>query len=225
MPITVAYADADKALAQKLSQDLISADSHGQDVLVVLVSAASNADRDVQAQLVAASEARLHIVPVLLDDSKLPRLIDHLTPIDFRRGDALEALKQQIAGITAPGAPRPLVTHTPKLKRANLNSAIFIAIPVLLSFFLAIYLVGFMGVQMPQEEYDQVETARVQQRNTLIGPTLDYLLPSDAEGAANFQATIDAAPTRLQPFLIATATATIQGTHPVSPTPRATIAP
>lgn len=226
MPITIAHADADRALAEKLAQDLTRLSQQDADLLVVLVSPASNTDKDVQKQLIAAAEARQHIIPLLVTDTKLPRLIDHLPPLDFRSGAyPFDTLKARIAELTAPDAPRPLTTHTPSLKRANLNSALFIAIPMLLTFFIAIMLIGFGGVQMPLEEYDLVETARVQQRNTLIGPTLDYLLPRDAAGAANFGATVEAAPTRLQPFLEQTATATMQGTYPVTSTPRPSATP
>jgi len=121
-------------------------------------------------------------------------------------------------------SPNPQRTER-ELRRANLNSAVFISIPMLLTFFIAIYLIGFRNVQMPLSEYDDIETARVQQRNTLIGPTLDYLLPKDAEGAANFDATVAAAPTRLRPFLIGTATATAQGTYLITETPRPTSTP
>ncbi len=120
--------------------------------------------------------------------------------------------------------PKPPRTEK-ELRRANLNSAIFIAIPMMLTFFIAIYLIGFKDVQMPLSEYDDVEAARVRQRNTLIGPTLEYLLPKDAAGAANFDATVAAAPTRLRPFLIGTATATAQGTYLITETPRPTSTP
>ena len=112
-----------------------------------------------------------------------------------------------------------------QMRRRNLNSAIFISIPMLLTFFIAIYLIGFRNVQMPLSEYDDIETARVQQRNTLIAPTLEYMLPKNAQDAANFDATVTAAPTRLRPFLIGTATATAQGTYLVTETPRPTSTP
>lgn len=112
-----------------------------------------------------------------------------------------------------------------ELRRSNLNSALFISIPMLLSFFIAIYLIGARNVQMPLEEYDQVETARASQRNTLIAPTLEYMLPKNEVEAAAFDATVQAASTRLRPFLIATATATAQGTYPVTETPRPTSTP
>lgn len=110
-------------------------------------------------------------------------------------------------------------------RRANLNSALFISIPMFLSFFIAIYLIGVEHVQMPVEEYDQVETARASQRNTLIAPTLEFMLPKNEADAAAFDSTVQAAPTRLRPFLVETATATAQGTYPVTLTPSPTFTP
>jgi hypothetical protein len=226
MPITIAHADADQALAQKLAQDLARLKDNRAEVLIVLASAASTADKDVQRQIADAADAHRHIVPVRLDDSKLPRLIDHLEAVDFRNGAyALDALKKRLEAANAPDAPRPLTVNTPKLQRANRRAALWVAMPVIASFAAAIYLMGVMGVTAPSEEFDLVETARVQQRNTLIGPTLDYLLADDGQTSADFEATVAAAPTRLRPFLAQTATATIQGTHPVTNMPRLTATP
>jgi len=60
------------------------------------------------------------------------------------------------------------------------------------------------------------------QRNTLIAPTLEPLIPVGQFAISQFDLTVTAVPTRLREYLIGTVTATAQGTFIPSPTPRPT---
>jgi hypothetical protein len=77
------------------------------------------------------------------------------------------------------------------------------------------------GGKMPKSEYDAVDTSAAQQVEMIIGRNVPH---STAE-AANFPLTLQAAPTRQIPFLIATVTAQAAGTYMPSSTPTGTTTP
>ena len=74
-------------------------------------------------------------------------------------------------------------------------------------FLAALYGIGVLGIQAPQEEYDQTVTQVVATRNAFI----EAALPRSTEDAIVFAATVEGAATALQPLLAATATARAGG--------------
>lgn len=229
MPITIAYAEADKKLASQLSRDLSLMENVGpRQALVVLLSPAGIADKNVMAQIVSAAEAHQHIIPLMVTECREPRIIDHLPPLDFRAGKyPLEAFKVEVTRLTAADAPQTVTTHTPSIQRANRRAAYALLVPISIVFVAALIMIGVFGLHAPDEEFEFVETERVDMRNTLIAPTLEALLPQNSDQAAGFASTVEAVSTRLRPFLSGTATATAQGTFipSVTPVPSVTVAP
>ncbi len=211
--LVLAYAAQDAALASRLEKDLqakgytfkseLSSDSH--DMLIALISPASTADKMVEKSIIQALDSVQHIIPVQVATAPLPKLIDHLKPVDFTAAYALDALVEQITTLSSPDARRPLKVLTPSVRRANRGTASWLAILAVIWFIIGIVLVGFYGIQAPREEYNNIDTE--------VAATIEgYVrqnLPHSTEEAINFPATVQAAPTSQRPLLIATATAMV----------------
>lgn len=201
----IVNAPADAALAARLEADLRAAGALPvpAGLLVAVLSPAAAANSDVQAALEAALDAGQPILPVLAAPTALPKLIDHLPALDFSQGYDAAALRRAVEALAAPDAGLPLKVITPRVRRANRRIGYWLAALAIFWFVTGLILVGVFGVQAPRREYDAVETE--------IVLTRDYYLeqnrPRTTEDAANFPATLQAAPTAQRPFLIATATA------------------
>jgi hypothetical protein len=77
-------------------------------------------------------------------------------------------------------------------------------------FAIGLFAVAVLNVEAPVEEFNAIDTEVAATRDFLIAPTLDgYLrfLPGSAEEASVYPATVQAVPTRIRPFVAATATA------------------
>jgi hypothetical protein len=212
--LDVVAAPNDRALAQRLLTDLTKhghvsgTGGAGDTPLLLILSPSGLEDTGVQAALITALDARRHIVPVLAAPVTLPHWIDHLTPLDFNGGAyPLNALLAEIARVTAPGAGAPITVLTPSVRRANRRAGLVVTAFAVVIFVAALYMVGVLGLRRPADEYDEIETQRVEQRNTIIGPTLEAFLPRSTAEALDFPATVEALPTRLRPFIASTATA------------------
>lgn len=113
----------------------------------------------------------------------------------------------------------------PALVASNRRAATIIGLVAFLIFLIGLYAVGVLGIHAPQEEFEEVETARMDQRNTLIAPTLEPLIPVGQFAISQFEITVTYVPTRLREYLVQTVTATSQGTYIPTLTPRPTQAP
>jgi len=201
----VVNAPADAALAARLEADLQASGAPPvpAGLLVAVLSPAAISDPTVQAALEAALDAGRPILPVLAAPTPLPKLVDHLPSLDFSAGYNPAALRQAVEALAAPDAGLPLKVITPRVRRANRRIGYWLAALALFWFVTGLILVGVFGVQAPRREYDAVETE--------IVLTRDYYLernqPRTTEDAANFPATLQAAPTAQRPFLVETATA------------------
>jgi hypothetical protein len=196
---TITYVPADAALAERLQADLSSTQA-GESNAIFVLSPAALADADIQAALVRAVENHQHIIPVLAQPTPLPRLIEHLEPVDFSQRYDFGRLSARLPA--APGELQMKVL-TPEVQAVNRRiGAIFVVIAVII-FVIALYAVGVLGLQAPAEEYADVETQVFETRSAII----EQALPRSTEDAANFPATLDAAAPSAQPALAATATA------------------
>jgi hypothetical protein len=215
MPITLAYADADSVLAKRLADDLSAVRlKKDETVLVALISPSAVNDADVLRQIDTANSQGQTIVPVFVQDAALPSEIAHLKTIDFRGGAyPFESLKDRVMGLNA---------AAPDLKKRNQRAGLVVALIALFIFGVGLYAVGVLGIHAPQEEFEEVETARMDQRNTLIAPTLEPLIPVGQFAISQFEITVTHVPTRLRAYLIQTVTATAQGTFIPTLTPRPT---
>lgn len=213
--IRVVAAPTERALAQKLVSDL---KGQGHQVVETLNKASSTVllavfspegvhDPGITTALIEALDNSLHIIPITTSEVTLPKWIDHLPPLDFSRDYPLEALLREINRLSGPDAPRTVKVLTPTQRKANQRVGLVISAVAVFIFAMGLYMVGVLGLQRPDDEYDLVETERVEQRNTIIGPTLEGFLPRSTQEALEFPSTVEALPTRLRPFIQETATA------------------
>jgi hypothetical protein len=214
MTKTVTLVAADAELAGSLRQTLRQAGFEVMDTIQpdgLLVAVVSP---ETQPAIVEALEKHQHVIPVVIGETQLPRMIDHLQPVN---ADDREALIEQVTYLASDVAPPPMVTHTPTVQAANRQAGMIMAVIALVIFAVGIYLVGFEGVQAPAEEFAGVETQIFLTRNWYI----DEALPRSTEDAAGFEVTYEAARPSVQPFLGATATAIAEGAE-ASYIPRST---
>ena len=219
--IHITAAPEDAALATRLKTNLVEAGytvsdeppRELNDILVVVLSPTAWVNVGVQGDVIRALDKSQHIVPVLTGGAKLPKLIDHLTPIDFSTGYPFDTLKREVDRLSAPDAPRPLRVLTPNVKAKNRNIGYWLLILAIIWFVVGLVLVGVFRVQAPLEEYNTIATFAQATVNVYIGANLPH---STAE-AENFPATIQAAPTAQRPLLIASSTAMAAGRPTRSP--------
>lgn len=212
--VTVINSPEDAALAERIRADLRAADiplhdnsPAGRDALLIAVLSAVD-DAHTQAAIIAALENQQHILPVMASaPARLPRLIDHLQPLDFSQSYDAGMLLARVRDLTRPDAPPPLAVLTPARQAANRRAGYLIAGIAALMFVIALLLIALADLEAPAEEYNAIETQIILTRNYFI----DNDLPRTTEQAASFPATLDAAPTRSRDLLIATATAIAGG--------------
>jgi hypothetical protein len=197
----IVYNEADAALAQRLQRDAQAQPALAATAaLVVIVSAAAVNDTALQQRIEAARDRGETVIPVRADQTALPRLIEHIAPVDFTDSYDFDALA---ARLSAPAGALQMKVLTPTARAANRRAAVIFAVLALIMFGVGLYMVGVLGLQAPAEEYNAVETEIILTRNFYI----DAALPRSTEDALNFEATIAAARPTLRPLLIATATA------------------
>lgn len=232
--ITIAYNPADAQLAGKIAADL-DTDSDfersetvqpgRENVLIAVISAAANADTTVENAILDSLDHGQHVIPVLAEQTELPRWLEHIPPQDFSTDYDYTPLRERLVAVTAPDAPAPIKVLTPRVKRSNRQVLLVIAVPVLLIFVAALYMIGVLGLRAPIEEYDEIDTQVAETRDFLIQPTLRTyatFLPRSTEDAAVFDSTARALPTRLRPFFAATATAIYDTVVELNATPTPT---
>lgn len=218
--LKVIYTADDRALAERVETDLKAAGyTVGEgipargDVIVIALSSAALADDVLQAKLVAALDLNLHVVPVMVEPVKLPKLIDHLDVVSFADGYDIGVLRKQIELAQSVDAPLPVRVLTPSVRRSNRTAGIVVAIAALVMFAAGLYAVGVMGIQAPIEEFNGEETMFSLTRDVLAAPELEIyaqFLPKTTEEAANYVPTLLAVPTVYRPLVAMTATAVAQ---------------
>ncbi|MCA9910493.1 MAG: hypothetical protein KC519_17675 [Anaerolineae bacterium] len=180
------------------------------DLVIAVISQTALQDKAFQDAVSTALDNGQHIIPALAERVKLPKLIDHLVPVDLSAINATEQLDTQIQSSFSPEARLPLRVRTPSVRRANRRSGLIVAFLALAMFAIGIYAVAVLNIEAPVEEYNQINTEAAATRDFIIAPTLEtYLrfLPGSVDEAAQYSATLQAIPTRLRPFVAATATA------------------
>jgi hypothetical protein len=178
--------------------------------VIALLSAAALQDPDTRAALYAAIDSGHHIIPVVTEPLMLPKELDHLTPVELSEDPNLEVLRQQIDAALQPDVGLPLKVLTPAARRSNTRAGLIVGLLAFGMFMAGIIGIAVFNIEAPLEEYNLVDTEVAQTRDFLIAPTLEgYLryLPGSLEQAAEYSATLQAVPTRIRPFVAATATA------------------
>lgn len=196
------------------------------DVLIALITPTIQKAHEgtVQSAIYAALDNGQQILPILLDGAQPPKLIDHLSFVDFTNGANYDAVRALIAELTAPGAKLPLKVLTPNTRKQNRAFGVIVGIAVIIMFGVGLYGVGVLGIQAPVEEYEAIDEAVEATIAAEIAPplaTMRALLPTNPDEAWVYPATLFAAPTRYRPFIAGTATAlaTETGIYPATLTP------
>lgn len=201
----IVFNEADAALAERLRRD---AGAHpalaASSAVVVIVSAAALADATVRRRIETARDRGEALVPLLAEPVALPRLIEHIAPVDFTEGYDIAALAERLQ---IPAGALQMKVLTPAARATNRRAAVIFAVLALIMFALGLYGVGVLGLQAPAQEYNEVETEIILTRDGYI----EAALPRSTEDALNFPATVEAARPTLRPLLIATATAVAGG--------------
>jgi hypothetical protein len=220
----ITYAPEDVALATRLKTDLEKAgytisDSLTAGIENVLIAVLSNnswANTAVQENIYRALDNSQHIIPVMSGTTALPKLIDHLAPVDFTDGYPFDTLKAEVTRLSSPDAAHPMRALTPNVRRANRRIGYWLVAMTFFWFIVALILVGYYKIQAPTEEYNSIATFAQATINVYVGRNL----PRTTEDAINFPLTIQAAPTAQRPLLIATGTRLAGGKNATeTPTP------
>lgn len=213
--LSLIYTEQNEMLAERIRQSVTNAGhtvhneviAGRQPITVLIVSTAAKADSTFQENLYAALDNHQHIIVVLADQTSLPRLIDHLQPLDFSSGYNEKALLSEIETLSAPGTPPPATVLTPNKRKANQRFGLIFAGIGFIVFLISLYAIGVKGLQAPENEFASVETQIILTRNYFI----DNALPRTTEQAANFEATVPHMPTLARLQLELTATAISEG--------------
>jgi hypothetical protein len=207
--LTITYAPENQALADRIQKDLESKrhqfssalEPGAGNILIALMS--SVAQKTVESAIVDALDNGQHIIPVLLENVTMPKLIDHLQPVNFVGAYNLLELERRIQVLASGEAGIPLRVLTPRARQKNRNFGYWLAIIAIIWFIIGVVLVGFFGAQAPRETYNAIAT----QDFATIQSYLNANVPRTTDEAVKFPVTVQAAPTAQRPYLIATATA------------------
>ncbi|MBE0691251.1 MAG: hypothetical protein IH587_14120, partial [Anaerolineae bacterium] len=163
--ISILATTQDAAVESNLRSELIA---HGyeirqenpskDDVVIVVISRTALKDAALQGVIASALDRGQHIIPVLAEPVRLPKLIDHLMPVDLSAEDATEQLHAQIGAALASDPWLPLRVRTPAVQRSNRRSGLIVAVVALAMFIIGIYAVAVLNVEAPVEEYNQINT-------------------------------------------------------------------
>jgi hypothetical protein len=214
---TITFAPGDAPLAERLQHDLKDA---GDKVLIAVLSPEAVSNPGVQKAIEGALDASQHIVIVMATSTPLPKLIDHVDVVDFTQGYKIDELRERLAYLSGPNAPKPIRVLTQSTRRANRRVAYWLGAAAIVWFVIGIVFV-MSGGKMPKSEYDAVDTSAAEQVEMIIGRNV----PRSTAEAEGFPLTLQAAPTRQIPFLIGTVTAQAAGTYLPSPLPIVTATP
>ena len=196
--IRITYSPQQKPLAEQIRDDLRDSFQAGQSLLIVLVSAESNADPAVQAEAKLARAKGGAILPILTENVVLPPEMENNKPLSFAAGYNREGLLRRLSEATMTPDDR---------RKANRRALGLITLIALLMFGLAIFGMLTGQVAFPVAEYNEEATFQVQWVDGLIRETLEYVQPRSTQDALNFEQTLEAAPTRLFYYVRGTATA------------------
>lgn len=196
--IHITYAADQKALAERIRDDLSGAFESPPPLLIVLVSAASNQDPVVVAEIARARQNGAQLLPILTENVALPEALAYEKSLNFATGYQRDSLLRRLAQLT--------MTNT-EARQANRRALLVIGAIALVMFGLAI--IGMLSglVAFPVAEYNEEATFQSLWIDGLIRETLEYAQPRSTEDALNFAATLEAAPTRLYNYARGTATA------------------
>jgi hypothetical protein len=199
--IQITYAPPESHLAQQIQTDL--ADSSLQpekNLLLVLVSSASNADDTVQQEIAdALANNTVEVVPVRVDDVELPpALANHPRVLDLSDGYDSSRLLRHIRRVDVGQA----------IKKSNNRLLFYLLAAALLIFVISLGAIGSGQVRAPNDEFATENALRDATIRAITNPTVEALLPRGTDESQSFDATLRALDNDdLVPVLAGTASA------------------
>jgi hypothetical protein len=212
--ITLKYNAADKTTAERLERDLRAAGMETttellqgkEHVFIPVLSPQAENDAQINAAISHALDNGQFMIPVVAQKTRLPKLIEHYAVADLSKEDT-SSIIARIEAFTGGKDQILMKVHTPRTQAMNRRMGLVLAFLTLFMCSVGLLMVAGGVVQFPQEEYNAVDTAAAETISAEIGQFIDPNLPRTTQEAAQFASTIQAAPTRYRPFMIATATA------------------
>ncbi|MCY4538559.1 MAG: hypothetical protein OXE52_10060 [Chloroflexi bacterium] len=196
--IHITFSADQEQLARQIRDDLTGAFETAPPLLIVLVSAASNRDPVVAAEIARARQSGLQLLPILLENVALPVSLEYEKPLNFAAGYRRASLLRRLSQLSMTSR---------EVRQANRRALLVIGAIAAVMFGLAI--MGMLSglVAFPVAEYNEEATFQSLWIDGLIRETLEYAQPRSTDDALNFAATLEAAPTRLYYYARGTATA------------------
>lgn len=195
--LSICYIPQDAALAEQVQSDLSRNGFHpDHSILIVLVRPDTLTDKGVQKALKDAQKAEQRIAPILLEASLLSETLQKNPALDLSKGYDYKKLEAFLKRVDL----------GENVRKANQLVLVWLTGLVLLVFGISIWSLATGVVAPPSDEYATEDAIRYGQIQTLTFPTLDGLMPRTTEDALSFPTTVEAANTRIVPFLMGTAT-------------------
>jgi hypothetical protein len=212
--ITLKYHAVDQAAAERLENDLHVASMEtttelqtGKDhIFIVVLSPQAEKDSQINDAIFHALDNGQFIIPVLAQKTALPKIIEHLSPVDVNQKGTASVI-ERIRAFAEHQQHVTMKVHTPKVQAGNRRLGLVVAFLTLFMCSVGMLMVAGGVVQFPQEEYNAVDTAEAATISAEIGRAIGPNMPRTTDEAAQFASTVQAAPTRYQPFMMETATA------------------
>jgi hypothetical protein len=209
--VYILHTPASTATADRLRTDLQTAgytvestqSTDRTQAVIALLDSQGETDSAFNQGLLRALDSSQHLLPVLVEDAPLPKIIEHLGALDFSDVYDAAAVQQWLSHATAPGARPPMRVLTPRLRSRNRLIGAVLVGAVIFWFVAGLILVGVYQIRAPREEYNSIDTLVA----VTVDAALDRFRPNSTLDATGFPATLQAVPTAARPPLSQTATA------------------
>ncbi len=192
--ITIAYAAPDEATAKRLADDLHEAgyalgDLRPGGILVAVISGGALQDTDFNNTVLDALDGSNHMVLVQTAPiDKLPKLLDHLQPLDFFKGYDAKRVAAKIEALSRPGLPPPPRALTPRRRAMNQRNGWVVGVVAIGLFVIGLIAIITLDIESPPEEFEALYTRDA----ATIGAFAQPFIPRSTEEAANLPQTLQA---------------------------------
>ncbi len=194
--LNITYAPNDAATAEKLQQDLSAADLRLlHHFMIVLVTPDSMGDSGVETAIERAHAEGHRVLSVVLQRTDMLQTLAGHPVVDLSGGYQAKPVIRALRDADVD-------------RRRPINRLVLLAAVILVLIMFAVSLYGILSgsVAFPVAEYQTENAERAATIDSMVGPTLDVLVPRTTDEARNFPATVDAVPTYERMFLRGTAT-------------------
>jgi hypothetical protein len=196
--LNITFNEKDRELAERIQRDLQSSPvKFSQSYNIVVVNSASLKDDEVNSAIAQSQQKGEQLVALMLEDVALPASLKDALQVDCKDGYRARKLN---------AALRRHEVGAERVSRNNIFLAAFAVLSILI-FSTALISIATGTVAFPVSEYATEDAANQALIDKFMRPTLEAFQPRSTMDAENFPATVEAAQTRVAPFLVQTATA------------------